>query len=281
MSRRRSGTAGTGAGLDPGATPELRETGPADLHGMRVLITNDDGIDSPGIVALARAALQCGAEVVVVAPVDNRSGAAAAIGPIGRRLAGPQDPERWAGIETHTIDAPPAAAVLAACSGEGFGAPPTAVLSGVNRGLNLGRVVLHSGTVGAALTAASMGIPGVAASVEPEVDEVPWEVAAHHATDLLSRLCHAGRPAMALNLNVPGRPRHTRPVAASLSRGGRTRAATTNGTFSFELEVRTDVDAEPGSDAALVAQGYPTYTALAPLATPPEDSWTHLVPVAD
>ena len=85
-----------------------------DLNGVRVLVTNDDGIDSPGILALATAALNAGAEVIVVAPVDNRSGAAAAIGPIGRQLAPPNDPAPWHGIEVHTIDAPPAAAVLAA-----------------------------------------------------------------------------------------------------------------------------------------------------------------------
>ena len=268
-------------GITSGPIPELQRPATVDLRGMRVLVTNDDGIDSPGILALAHAAQRAGAEVVVVAPVDNRSGAAAAIGPIGRRLTRPSDPQLWAGIETHTIDAPPAAAVLAACSGEGFGAPPVAVLSGVNHGLNLGRVVLHSGTVGAALTAASMGIPGVAASLEPGGSEDTWDIAAQHATDLLSRLCRAGRPAMALNLNVPAHPRRRYPIAATLSRGGRTRAATNDGTFTFELEVRTDADAEPGSDAALVAEGFSTFTSIAPLATPPADSWTHLVPLDD
>lgn len=283
-SPRDTPTAGPAPGTDPSAAaitsdamPELQRPAPIDLHGMRVLVTNDDGIDSPGILALARAAQRSGAEVVVVAPVDNRSGAAAAIGPIGRRLARPNEPGRWAGIETHTIDAPPAAAVLAACSGEGFGAPPVAVLSGVNHGLNLGRVVLHSGTVGAALTAASMGIPGVAASMQPG-NEATWDVAAHHAADLLSRLCRAGSPAMALNLNVPAKPRRRHPVAATLSSGGRTRTATNDGVMTFELEVRTDVEAEPGSDAALIAEGFATYTALAPLATPPARSWTYLVP---
>ena len=232
-------------GITSGGTiPELERPAPVDLSGMRVLVTNDDGIDSPGLLALARAAQHSGAEVVVVAPVDNRSGAAAAIGPIGRRLTGPNDPQQWVGIETHTIDAPPAAAVLAACSGEGFGAPPVAV------------------------------------SLEPGKDAA-WDIAAHHAVDLLSRLCRAGRPAMALNLNVPAKPRRRHPVAATLSRGGRTRAATNDGMVTFELEVRTDVEAEPGSDAALIAEGFATFTALAPLATPPADSWTHLVPLDD
>jgi 5'-nucleotidase len=278
--RENIATDASATGLTSGPVPELQRPAPVDLHGVRVLVTNDDGIDSRGILALARAAQHAGAEVVVVAPVDNRSGAAAAIGPIGRRLTRPSDPDLWVGIETHTIDAPPAAAVLAACSGEGFGAPPVAVLSGVNHGLNLGRVVLHSGTVGAALTAASMGIPGVAASLEPS-ENAPWDVAARHAADLLSRLCRAGSPAMALNLNVPAKPRRRHPIAATLSRGGRTRAASNDGVYTFELEVRTDAEAEPGSDAALIAEGFATFTAISPLATPPADSWTHLVPSND
>ena len=242
-----------------------------------MLVTNDDGIDAPGILALALAAAGAGADVVVVAPVDNRSGAAAAIGPIGQRVSPPADTGRWRGVEVHTIDAPPAAAVLAAASGEGFGVAPHAVLSGVNHGLNLGRVVLHSGTVGAALTAASMGLPGVAVSIDP-TDDAPWDVAAGQAVEMLSRLCRAGMPAMAINLNVPAGVRNRHPVSATLSRGGRTRAARQDGVFTFELEVRSDVEAEPGSDAALVAQGYSTFTPLAPLATPPPDSWTGLLP---
>lgn len=264
---------------DPQMPIELRRPAPVDLTGIRVLVTNDDGIDAPGIHTLATAAARAGAEVVVVAPLDNRSGASAAIGPIGQRLAAPGDRERWRGIEVHTIDAPPAAAVLAAVSGEGFGAPPQAVLSGVNHGLNIGRVVLHSGTVGAALTAASMGIPGVAASIDP-TDDAPWDVAARQATDLLSRLCGAGRPAIAVNLNVPATVRNQHPVSATLSRGGRARAARHDGVFTFELEVRTDAESEPGSDAALVADGWATFTPIAPLATPPADSWTGLSPPA-
>jgi len=248
-----------------------------ELAGLRVLVTNDDGIDAPGIHALAMAAAEAGAEVVVVAPVDNRSGAATAIGPIGQRLAEPQDRERWRGVEVHTIDAPPAAAVLAAVGGEGFGAPPHAVLSGVNHGLNLGRVVLHSGTVGAALTAASMGVPGVAVSIDP-VEGAPWQEAARQAVQVLARLRRDGMPAIAINVNVPTDVRNEHPMSATLTRGGRTRAARHDGVFTFELEVRTDTEAEPGSDAALVAQGYSTFTPIAPLATPPPDSWTGLLP---
>jgi 5'-nucleotidase len=267
-------------GIASEATPELERAAPIDLVGVRVLITNDDGIDSPGLIALATAAATAGAEVIVVAPFDNRSGAAAAIGPIGRRQPTPEGLAKWAGIDVHVLDAPPAAAVLAACSGEGFGRPPDAVLSGVNHGLNLGRVVLHSGTVGAALTAASMGIPGVAVSLEPSDDDA-WHEAARHGTDLLSRLRRAGMPAMALNVNVPAVLLRPHPIAATLSRGGRTRTATTDGVLTFELEVRTDAEAEPGSDAAMVAAGYATFTALSPLATPPADSWTGLVPLDD
>jgi 5'-nucleotidase len=267
-----------GLSSDPAAA--LDRPGVTDLRGVRVLVTNDDGIESPGIHALARAAAEVGATVVVVAPVDNRSGAAAAIGPIGTRTGAPPSSIGWEGVEVHVLDAPPAAAVLAACSGDGFGAPPQAVLSGVNHGLNLGRIVLHSGTVGAALTAASMGVPGVAVSLEPS-DSPDWAGAARTAVAMLSRLCHAGRPPMALNLNVPAHMSEENPRPATLSRGGRARAATHGGVFTFEVEVRSDVPPEPGSDAALIADGFSTFTALSPLATPPVDTWTGLVPADD
>lgn len=248
------------------------------LAGLRVLVTNDDGVEAPGIAALALAAAKAGADVVVIAPIDNRSGASAAIGPIGRRRAsGAADALR--DLEVHALDAPPAVAVLSGCGGS-FGAAPVAVLSGVNHGLNLGRVVLHSGTVGAALTAASMGLSGVAVSLEPS-DEPDWDTAAELAVDMLVRLHRQGLPAVAVNLNVPAAPRSTTLVPVTLSRGGTARAAVVGDEFTFEMEVRSDAHDEAGSDAAELAAGRCVFTVLNPLATPPPDTWTGLVPTSD
>ena len=89
----------------------------------RVLVTNDDGVDAPGIRALAKAALRAGCTVTVVAPDGDRSGSAAAIGPLSttppRRLHVEGIPE----LSVFAVDAPPAVVVLASHAGA-FGPPP-------------------------------------------------------------------------------------------------------------------------------------------------------------
>jgi 5'-nucleotidase len=128
---------------------------------MRILVTNDDGVDSAGIHALAAALVADGHDVFVVAPTDDRSGAGASI---GRMInAGPPPVERhvWdelPDLPVHAIDAPPAMAVFAACLGA-FGDLPDLIASGINPGANTGHLVLHSGPVGATLTGAGYGIP--------------------------------------------------------------------------------------------------------------------------
>ena len=129
---------------------------------MKVLVTNDDGIDAPGLHALARALVADGRDVVVVAPARDMSGSGAAIGqvhldetstPAGSSCRG------CAGVPAYAVDGAPGLCVLAARLG-GFGDPPDVVMSGINPGCNTGRAVLHSGTVGAALTAANFGVRG-------------------------------------------------------------------------------------------------------------------------
>ena len=97
----------------------------------------------------------------MVAPTDDRSGAGASIGRL--HGGGPPPVERrvWdelPDLSVHAIDAPPATAVFAACLGA-FGDLPDLVASGINPGANTGHLVLHSGTVGATLTAAGLRHP--------------------------------------------------------------------------------------------------------------------------
>jgi 5'-nucleotidase len=232
----------------------------------RVLVTNDDGVDAPGIRALAKAALRAGCTVTVVAPDGDRSGSAAAIGPLSttppRRLHVEGIPE----LSVFAVDAPPAVVVLASHAGA-FGPPPHGVLSGVNRGANVGRGVLHSGTVGAALTAANLGLPAVAVSLEPS-DDPDWDAAASLAVERLQHLWSEER-ITACNLNVPARPASLAPVAATLAATGLVTAAADDESFSFELRVASDAGADEGSDAALLAAGAVTYTLLAPLGGAP------------
>ncbi len=171
---------------------------------MRILVTNDDGVRAPGIAALATTAASSGHDVVVVAPLIDYSGAGAAVGPVHSRDGIDYESHVIDGlgdIPTYGIDGPPALAVILACVG-GFGPRPDIVLSGINHGINVGRSAMHSGTVGAALTAAHFGLRCLAVSIRWGEDPVPWGTPAALAGALVPVL--AGAPAgTTLNLNVP------------------------------------------------------------------------------
>jgi len=134
---------------------------------MRILVTNDDGIDSIGLHVLARAICELDGdhEVVVIAPDQEYSGAGAAVGAL--HLIQPE--VRRAHISDCPADGiwkvsgPPALCVFFARLGA-FGGPFDLVVSGINPGANVGRAVYHSGTVGAALTGRNGHISGIAVS---------------------------------------------------------------------------------------------------------------------
>jgi 5'-nucleotidase len=135
---------------------------------MKVLVTNDDGVSSPGLHALVQALVDDGHDVVVAAPDRDMSGSGAAIGQIHvdeHIDAQPVELPGLPGVPAYAVDGPPGLCVLAARLG-GFGYPPDVVVSGINPGCNTGRAILHSGTVGAALTAANFGGRGLAVSID-------------------------------------------------------------------------------------------------------------------
>lgn len=178
---------------------------------MRVLVTNDDGIEAPGIAALAGALVEAGHDVLVVAPLAEASGSGAATGPIHLEPEIAVVRSTLAGLEGTTaiaVAGTPALATMVGLSGI-VGATPEVVVSGVNRGPNLGRLLLHSGTVGAAATALGLGFPALAVSLAvPSTDgaEAPFSVAAEAAAALVPWL--ASQPVgIGLNLNLPD-PRH-------------------------------------------------------------------------
>lgn len=184
---------------------------------MRILVTNDDGIDSVGLHILARAIRPCG-EVVIVAPDREYSGASAAFGalhiihPEVRRAQVDGIGEAWA------VSGPPALCVMFARLGA-FGPGFDLVVAGINPGANVGRSVYHSGTVGAALTARNGGISGVAVSqsvtgfgIEGQGwDDMllnqQWDSAATVGHAIVAALV-ADPPAepVVINLNVPNVP---------------------------------------------------------------------------
>jgi 5'-nucleotidase len=176
---------------------------------MRVLVTNDDGIASPGLAVLARVAVEAGAdEVVVAAPARDASGASASLYGAeqdGRLVVDRTDaPGLPPGVGSFAVHASPALIAFVAAHG-GFGGRPDVVLSGVNRGANTGHAVLHSGTVGAALSAATQGVRGMAVSIAAARPE-HWATAGVYAAHVLEWLVERpGLPDRAVNLNVPDR----------------------------------------------------------------------------
>ena len=174
---------------------------------MRALITNDDGIDSPGVRLLARAAVAAGLDVTIAAPDSERSGTSAMMSALesgGRLLAEERKLDGLEDVPTLAVRATPAMIAFVAVHG-GFGGRPDIVLSGINRGPNLGRAILHSGTVGAALTAASAGINAMAFSLAWDA-AVHWDTAATVTARALDWYLPRAVPSVVINLNVPDRP---------------------------------------------------------------------------
>lgn len=170
----------------------------------RILVTNDDGVSSPGLGVLAQHLADAGHEVMVAAPAAEASGSGAAIGAIvtghtvtTERVELPEAP----GITAFSVDGAPGRCVFVAAIG-GFGQPPQLVVSGVNPGANVGKFAqLHSGTLGAALTSAGLGISGLAVSIDAS-SPTHWATAATVATRLVDYLAGCERRTT-LNLNVP------------------------------------------------------------------------------
>lgn len=181
---------------------------------MRILVTNDDGIDTPGIIHLARAMAEL-AEVVVIAPNREFSGASAAIGALYRGAPTVERREFEGGLEAWAVDGPPALGVFYATNGV-FGAPFDLVVSGINPGANTGRSVYYSGTIGACTAGRNAGWSGVAVSQHVDFGSIEgqafddviatqkWHSAAEVATAFVSGLLADLPPEPVIaNLNVP------------------------------------------------------------------------------
>ncbi len=129
----------------------------------RVLITNDNGIDDPKIVALARAFAER-AETWVVAPAEDRSGTGSSLKIVRAGAISVERRDLGPGIEAFAVDGYPADCVLVGIGALLGDRPPTLVVSGINGGANVGAEWMFSGTVGAARVAAFAGFPALAVS---------------------------------------------------------------------------------------------------------------------
>ncbi|WP_337995466.1 5'/3'-nucleotidase SurE [Oleispirillum naphthae] len=172
------------------------------LAGARVLITNDDGIHAPGLKVLESVALALGMEAWVVAPETEQSGAGHSL-TLHRPLRWRQAGERRFGVEGTPTDC-----VLLAINKFMAEAKPDLLLSGVNRGANMGDDVTYSGTIAAAMEGTLLGVPSIAVSqVFTPQEPVKWRTAEVHAPEIIRRLCARGWPAEVLmSVNFPDVP---------------------------------------------------------------------------
>jgi 5'-nucleotidase len=178
---------------------------------VRVLLTNDDGIEADGLQALRRALLALDSvELAVVAPDGNRSAMARMI--TTRRPLWVQEVPFEDGTTGFATDGTPVDCVRLASLGLIDGFQPDLVVSGINHGSNLGDDITYSGTVAAALEALVLGIPGIAVSQQSDAREMDFrlgsrfafECAADFTARVIAELDQVPLPAgTLLNINVP------------------------------------------------------------------------------
>jgi len=165
---------------------------------MRILVSNDDGYFSPGIACLAEA-LKAVAEVDVVAPERDRSGASNSL-TLVRPLRLNRAPNGY-----YFVDGTPTDCVHLAITGL-LETEPDIVVSGINHGANLGDDVIYSGTVAAAMEGRFLGLPAIAVSLAGK-DGKNFSTAARVVLELLKRLkAHSLPSDTILNVNVPDLP---------------------------------------------------------------------------
>jgi 5'-nucleotidase len=171
-----------------------------DLSGCRILLSNDDGINAPGLAVLEKIARSLSDDVWVVAPAHEQSGAGHSL-----TLHNPLRPTHL-GEKRYMVDGTPTDCVLVACQHIMVDEPPDLVLSGINMGANLGEDVHYSGTVAAALEATLQNIPAIALS--QLMGKVPqWDTAEHYGPDLIRSICKVGWSRNTLiNINFPELP---------------------------------------------------------------------------
>ncbi|MFZ7089753.1 5'/3'-nucleotidase SurE [Primorskyibacter sp. 2E233] len=243
---------------------------------MRILITNDDGINAPGLEVLEQIATDLAGpdgEVWIVAPAFEQSGVAHCISYTHPTMIAQMGERRFA------AEGSPADCVLAGVHDVLKGTLPDLILSGVNRGNNSAENALYSGTLGGALEGALQGIPSVALSqyLGPETQglENPFEGAATHGTATLRKILNAGalddQPyKLFWNVNFP-------PVPAAAVKGVKLAAQGIRQNTCFSVEPHESpsgrrflwarggnqrISTAAGTDAAINLDGYISVTPM-------------------
>jgi 5'-nucleotidase len=168
---------------------------------MRILVTNDDGVNAPGLALLERVARELSDDVFVVAPEYDQSGVAHSLSltdPLRLREIGPRH---------FAVKGTPTDCVIMAVR-KLLDRPPDLVLSGINSGQNVAEDVTYSGTIAAAMEGSILGVPSIALSQAYDFftgrGNIPWDCAEAHAAGLIRRLIAVGIPPnILMNVNFP------------------------------------------------------------------------------
>ncbi len=231
---------------------------------MRILLTNDDGITAPGLLAMHRA-LQSLGEVTVVAPETGQSAMGHGL-TLGEPLVTREAHLNGQAIG-HSVRGRPADCVKVAML-EFFDGRPDLVVSGINEGPNVGVNVFYSGTVAAAIEAAFYGVPAVAVSLDHRGDPDFDQAAALTVPIIAAARQRGWSPGAILNINVPalekGTPRGVRLVRQSNSMMWEKfeRADDPFGQRLYWLTGGFDTVDEAETDLAALAEHYLTVTPL-------------------
>ncbi len=171
-------------------------------HRPRILLTNDDGVEAPGLASLEAIAAHLSDDVWVSAPASEQSGASRKLSLTDPIMVRKLEAKRF------SVDGTPSDACFLGIHDLVEGAPPELVLSGVNRGQNLADDVTVSGTIAAAMQAMKMGVPAIALSQTLENythgGNTPFAAAEAHGPELVRKLISIGWPKdVVLNVNFP------------------------------------------------------------------------------
>lgn len=235
---------------------------------MRILVTNDDGIEAPGLDVLQQIASDLSDDVWVVAPETDQSGAAHSL-----TLHEPLRLRRL-GERTYAVKGTPTDCVIMGVHFILADRPPDLVLSGVNCGQNIADDVTYSGTIAGAIEGTLLGIPSIALSQAVNYAKrgrVRWDTPLKHGAELVRRLLDVGWPEnVFLNVNFPDRaPEEIRHTAIT-EQGKRDPGF-------FRIEDRTDTRGNPyywlgfneslskpapGTDIWAIESGYMSVTPL-------------------
>jgi 5'-nucleotidase len=225
----------------------------------RILVTNDDGVYSDGVRTLANALRPLG-DVVIVAPLGESSA-------IGHALTLSR-PLRLEHLEADVwaVDGTPSDCVNLAVT-RVLDRLPDLVVSGINKGYNLGDDVTYSGTVAGAIEGTLLGVPSIAVSVSRTRREIDFTQSANASAELAASVLDKGLPRrVLLNVNVPSRPAHgfrvTTQAVGRQSTSVRVGEDPRGRNYYWIEEVQREWDPDPRSDIEAVKAGWISVTPL-------------------